>query len=94
MYLARPFVDATQLAPTPFSALDGALDLQGAHFALFASGVLFDAVASAAGNAFGTYCAVDAAHRVLCRGECKDGQCGVSKGVRETKLPLRVPLTR
>ena len=52
---------------------------------------LFKSVVSVAGTE-DTQCASDASGRVLCRGACSTGQCGVTHGVHYSKSPRRVPL--
>ncbi len=52
---------------------------------------LFRSVVRVAGTE-DTQCAIDASGRVLCRGACSTGECGVTQGVHYSKSPLRVPL--
>lgn len=55
--------------------------------------VLFERVKAIEATAE-TQCAIDDDDRVLCRGACSRGECGVTHGVYFTATPMRVPLTK
>ncbi|HMR07387.1 MAG TPA: hypothetical protein PKA88_16510 [Polyangiaceae bacterium] len=88
--------DLVSLTPGPgvcgTTAKRSVLCVAATNYAV-ADTTLFENVHGVAGNA-DTQCAIDTADRVLCRGRCEAGQCGLTVGVHYSKIPLRVPLTQ